>query len=66
MMSFSGLPEGLNQRSPWIHVKQNRATEHSDNFKKGSLVYSMETSLVQPNVSFNKLAFSSRGINLAL
>ena len=54
MISSFGLQEGLNQNKTKLLMT---AVKYKVNF----LVYGMETSLAQPNVSLIKLAFSSRG-----
>ena len=58
MISSFGLQEGLS-------TCKTKATDNGDKFKMGFLVYCMEISLVQPNVSLIKLAFST-GIVLVL
>jgi len=55
MISFFGLQEGQNQNKTALLMTAVK-------YKVDFLVYGMEISLVQPNVSVIKLAFSSRRI----
>ena len=67
MISSFGLQEGRYQRFSWIQRNKRTALWNTvDKFKMDFLVYGMEISLGQSNVSLNKLALSFRGIVLVL